>query len=141
MDYTSCTNCGKEFDPAMMAAFQKYEFISCSSTHIMGKRYWEEVINGKKRRKTMKKVKYNETSIDQLPNDKPVLYRIETETGNLNYTGVAKRGRVRDRIKEHLGEIPGANVNIEQFSSINDARNKEKNVIKRNQPKYNEQDK
>jgi hypothetical protein len=90
---------------------------------------------------TRKKVKYNKTSIDQLPNDKPVLYRIETETGNLNYTGIAERGRVRDRIKEHLGEIPGANVNIEQFSSINDARNKEKNVIKRNQPKYNEQDK
>lgn len=89
----------------------------------------------------MKKVKYNETSIDQLPNDKPVLYRIETETGNLNYTGIAKRGRVRDRIKEHLGKIPGANVNIEQFSSINDARNKEKNVIKRNQPKYNGQTK
>ncbi len=84
-----------------------------------------------------KKVSYNKTSIDQLPNDNPVLYRIETEAGNLNYAGVAKRGRVRERIKEHLGEIPGASVNIEQFSSINDARNKEKNVIKRNQPKYN----
>lgn len=88
-----------------------------------------------------KKVKYNKTSIDQLPNDKPVLYRIETETGNLNYTGVAKRGRVRDRIKEHLGEIPGANVNIEQFSSIKDAQVKETRVIKKNQPKYNEQGK
>ena len=54
-----------------------------------------------------KKVKYNKTSIDQLSNDKPVLYRIETETGNLNYTGVAKRGRVRDHIKEHLGKLAG----------------------------------
>jgi len=88
-----------------------------------------------------KKAKYNKTSIEQLSNDKPVLYRIETEGGSLNYAGVAKRYRVRDRIKEHLGEIPGATVNIEQFGTINDARSKEKNVIKRNQPKYNKEDK
>ena len=87
-----------------------------------------------------RKTKFNKTAIDKLPNDKPVLYRIETDSGNLNYAGIAKRGRVRDRIKEHLDEIPGANVTIEQFSSIDDARSKEKNVIKRNKPKYNKQD-
>ena len=48
----------------MMAAFQKYEFISCSSTHIMGKRYWEEVINGKKRRNSL---------ADKMPNSVKVL--------------------------------------------------------------------
>jgi len=88
-----------------------------------------------------KKVKYNPTSIDELPNDKPVLYRIKTAGGSHNYAGVAKRGRVRERIKEHLEEIPGATVNIEQFGSISDARKKEQNVIKRNQPKYNKEDK
>ena len=88
-----------------------------------------------------KKAKYNKTEIEQLPNDKPVLYRIETENGNLNYAGIAKKGRVQERIKEHLGEIPGASVSIEQFSSIDDARQKEKNVINRNKPKYNVQDK
>ena len=31
-----------------------------------------------------KKVKYNKTEIEQLPNDKPVLYKIETEGGNPN---------------------------------------------------------
>lgn len=86
-----------------------------------------------------KKTTYSKTAIQKLPNDKPVLYRIETEGGKLNYAGVAKRGRVRDRISEHLGEIPGATVKIEQFSSIEDARVKEVRVIKRNQPKYNEQ--
>ena len=85
-----------------------------------------------------RKVKYNKDGINQLPNDKPVLYRIETESGTLNYAGIAKRGRVRERIEEHLGEIPGARVRIEQFSSIQDARKKETNVIKRNAPKYNE---
>lgn len=85
-----------------------------------------------------KKVKYNKDGIKKLPNDKPVLYRIETESGILNYAGVAKRGRVQERIEEHLGEIPGAKVRIEQFSRIQDAREKETKVIKRNNPKYNE---
>lgn len=55
--------------------------------------------------------------------------------------GVAKRGRVIDRIKEHLGEIPGATVSIEQFGNISDARNKEANVIKINKLKYNKKGK
>lgn len=85
----------------------------------------------------VKKAKYNKTSIDSLPNDKSVLYKIKTESGSLNYTGIAKRGRVTDRIKEHIGEIPGVTVSIEQFSSIADARARETNVIKRSKPKYN----
>ncbi len=88
-----------------------------------------------------KKVDFNESGIQDLPDDKPVFYRIETVKGNLNYAGIAKRGRVQERIKEHLGEIPGATVRIEQFSSINDARKKEANVIKRSNPKYNKQGK
>ncbi len=39
-----------------------------------------------------KKVKYNKQGIAQLPNDKPVLYRIETESGNMNYIGIAQKG-------------------------------------------------
>jgi len=88
-----------------------------------------------------KKVKYNKQGIGQLPNDKPALYRIETESRGLNYAGVAKRGRVQERISEHLSKIPGATVRIEQFSSISDAEKKESNVIKRNKPKYNKQEK
>ena len=88
-----------------------------------------------------RKSKFNNSEIEKLPNDKPILYRIQTESGNDNYVGIAQRGRAQDRLKEHLGNIPGANVVVEQFSNINDAREKEKNVIKRNQPKYNDQDK
>ena len=88
-----------------------------------------------------KKVDYNKTGIADLPNDKPVVYRIETEGGSPNYVGVAKRGRVQDRISEHLEVIPGATVTIEQFSSVADARYKEARVIKRNQPKYNDEGK
>ena len=88
-----------------------------------------------------KKVNFTKVGIENLPNDKPVLYRIETKGGKLNYAGVAKRGRVQERLGEHLGEIPGARVKIEQFSSINDAKAKEARVIKRNQPKYNDRGK
>jgi len=86
-----------------------------------------------------KKVKFNKEGISLLPNNKPVLYRIETGQGSLNYAGIAQRGRVQDRLSEHLGEIPGGTVRIEQFGSINEARKKEANVIKRSKPKYNEQ--
>jgi len=88
-----------------------------------------------------RKTKYNKSGIKNLPNDKPVLYRIETKSGKLNYVGVAQRGRVQDRLSEHLGEIPGATVKIEQFDSIKNAIEKEARLIKRNQPKYNEQGK
>ena len=88
-----------------------------------------------------KTVKYDEQGIDQLPNDKPVVYRITTESGKMNYVGVAQKGRVRERISEHLGQIPGAKVQIEQFSSISDAQKKEVNVIRRTQAKYNKQGK
>lgn len=88
-----------------------------------------------------KKVNYNKSGIAQLPDDKPVLYRIRTKNGKDNYVGIAKKSRVRERIAEHLEDIPGAQVIIEQFSSIDDARSKEGNVIKRGQPKYNKKGK
>ena len=63
-----------------------------------------------------KKVSFNKQGIQKLPDDKPVLYRIETAGGKNNYTGVAKRGRVQERLVEHLpggkDPIPGARYNI-----------------------------
>ena len=88
-----------------------------------------------------KSAKYNKSSIGKLANDKPVTYKIQTPGGKANYIGTAMKGRVQERIAEHLGEIPGAKVQIQQHSSIADARKSEANMIKRNQPKYNEQGK
>ena len=88
-----------------------------------------------------KKVKFNKSGIDKLPIDKPVLYQIETKAGTLNYAGIAQRGQAQERISDHLGELPGATVKIEQFGSIDDARKKEALVIKKHQPKYNKQGK
>ncbi len=46
---------------------------------------------------------------------KSVLYRIETENGTRNYVGVVQRGRMRERVKEHLGSILGTTVRIEKL--------------------------
>ncbi len=86
-----------------------------------------------------RKSAYNKTGIENLPDDKPVVYKIETESGKPNYIGVAQRGRVQERLQEHLGEIPGAQVTVQQFDSIAKARETEKRAIKRSKPKYNKQ--
>ena len=45
-----------------------------------------------------KTVAFHESGIGKLPDDKPVVYRILTDGGRNNYTGVAKRGRVQERL-------------------------------------------
>ncbi|MDH4203698.1 MAG: hypothetical protein OEV87_12520 [Phycisphaerae bacterium] len=82
---------------------------------------------------TKRTVNNNKTSISKLPNDKPVVYKIKTDSGIVNYVGVAKRGRVQECLAEHLpggkDYVPGAKVQIEQVCSIADARKKERTVI------------
>lgn len=88
-----------------------------------------------------KTVNFNQSRIENLPNDKPVVYKILTDNSSNNYTGIAKKGRVQDRLKEHLPSgkdyIPGSKIQIEQMKSISDARKKESNIISRSKPKHN----
>ncbi len=92
-----------------------------------------------------KTVDFNKRGIEKLQNDKPVVYRILTSSGRNNYTGVAQRGRVQERLIEHLDEgkdkIPGAKVQIEQTGSIDEARAKEERIIARTEPLYNKKGK
>jgi len=90
-----------------------------------------------------KTVNFNQSGAAKLPKDKPVVYKVKTAGGKTNYVGIAKRGRAEARIQEHLaaGKIPGAKVQIEQVASIAEAVKKEKAIISRTQPKYNEQGK
>ena len=92
-----------------------------------------------------KTVPFNPKGIGKLPNDKPVVYKIETPSGKNNYTGTAQRGRVHERLEEHLPRakdpVPGSKVVIEQAKSIAEAREREQRIIRRSQPKYNEQGK
>lgn len=90
-------------------------------------------------------VKLTPENIANLPDDKPVVYKILTAGDRNNYTGIAKRGRVRERITEHLpGQqdyIPGAKVQIEQAGSIQEAREREGRIISRSKPRHNKQGK
>ena len=89
-----------------------------------------------------KTVSFNRSGIGKLPTDKPALYRIQTEGGKTNYAGVAKRGRVQERIAEHLAgakdPVPGAKVRIEQMRSIAEVKRTEARVITRSKAKYND---
>ena len=88
-----------------------------------------------------KTVDFNRSGVSQLPRDKPVVYKIKDDAGKTNYVGVAKRGRIQERIQEHLraGNIPGAKVQIEQKTSIQEARKIEARVIARTKPAHNKQ--
>ena len=92
-----------------------------------------------------KTVDFNKAGISKLPDEKPVVYRIQTDGGKTNYAGIAQRGRVQERIAEHLPKakdaVPGTKVQIEQMKSIDEARVKETRVISRSKPKYNDQGK
>ena len=92
-----------------------------------------------------KTVDFNKTGIGKLPNNKPVVYKILTESGGNNYTGIAQRGRVGERLEEHLvggkDYVPGSKVQIEQMTSIEEAREKESRIISKSDPKYNKQGK
>ncbi len=88
-----------------------------------------------------KSADFNKKGIDKLAKNKPVVYRIETAGGKPNYIGSAGRGNVQDRLGDHLGEIPGAKVRIQQFDSVQKAREAEARAIKRNQPPYNKRGK
>ena len=78
---------------------------------------------------------FDKNGIENLAKDKPVVYKIENKKGENIYTGVAKRGRVVERIKEHL---PGAkDAVIQQKSSIADAKKSEKRIIQKQKPLQN----
>ena len=90
-----------------------------------------------------KTVKFSKQGLSELPNNKPVVYKIQTEGGKTNYTGTAKRGRVQERLGEHLnaGRIPGAKVQVRQMRSVAEAQKTEARSIARTRPKYNERGK
>lgn len=90
--------------------------------------------------------KFNKTSIKNIPEDKPILYLFQNKPGDDLYLGVAKRGRVQERLEEHLDlkkdKIPGVSkVKFAQFPSIEKAKKAEKRLIKKLEPKFNEQNK
>ena len=78
--------------------------------------------------------------IGELAANMPVVYKILNEQDENIYTGSAKRGRVSERIAEHLpggpDSIPGGvKVKIEQKPTIAQAQESEARVIKQAKPR------
>jgi len=91
------------------------------------------------------KKKFNKTNIEKIPEDKPIIYKIKNLKGENIYTGIAGKSRIKDRLKEHLlgnkDVILGAkSFSIKQKTSIEDAKLEEKIIIKKENPKYNQQE-
>ncbi len=89
---------------------------------------------------------FNSDGIESLAKDKPVVYKIENNNGVNIYTGVAQRGRVEARLKEHLpgGKDAirgGAKVRILQKSTIAAALKAEARIIKQQKPAQNKKGK
>jgi len=88
------------------------------------------------------KKQFKKENLDSIPTYKPVLYEIHNSHGTNIYTGTAKRGRVKERLKEHLtqGSDPvkgGKLFRIKQMDSIKNAQKEEQRIIKREKPKFN----
>lgn len=88
------------------------------------------------------KKQFKKENLDSLPNNKPVVYEIHNSRGTNIYTGTAKRGRVKERLKEHFtqGSDPikeGKSFRIKQMESIKNAQKDEERIIKREKPRFN----
>ncbi len=90
--------------------------------------------------------KLNKGNTQNTPDDKPVVYKVLDKKGENIYTGVAKAGRVQERLKEHMrgrpDAIPGADsFSVKQKKSIGGAETEEKRIIQQEKPAQNEQNK
>ncbi len=100
----------------------------------------EKIMPGKK------SGKFTRDGIDKLAAGKPAVYEIRNKGGKNIYTGSAKKGRVRERLAEHLpgGKDPvrgGESVRLLQKSSIKEAQKTEARIIQREKPPQNKQGK
>ena len=85
-------------------------------------------------------------NIEKVQDNRPAVYKLLNQSGENIYTGVAKRGRVQERLGEHLpggsDPIPGArSFTIKPKPSIEAANAEEKRIIRQDQPNQNEQGK
>ena len=93
--------------------------------------------------KTQKFIKSN---IKKVPENKAIVYKIKDVRGKNLYTGIAGRGRGQDRLLEHKELkreiIPsGTRFQFTQAKNKDRAEQIEKQIIRKEQPKFNIKDK
>lgn len=87
---------------------------------------------------------FDKTNTQKVPTNQPIVYKLLNKEGTNIYTGEAKRGRGSERLRDHLpgGQdfIQGAaTFQVKQKPSTAEAEKEEKQIIKREKPKYNKQ--
>lgn len=90
--------------------------------------------------------KFIKANIEKLPENKAIVYKIKNSTAKNLYTGIAGRGRGQDRLLEHKElkreQIPGGTrFQFVQVKNKERAKQIEKQIVKKEQPKFNEQNK
>lgn len=90
--------------------------------------------------------KFTKTNIQKVPENKSVVYKIKNIRGDNLYTGIAGRGRAQNRLLEHKQLkreiIPGGTkFQFTQAKNKERAEQIEKQIIRKEQPKFNEQNK
>ncbi len=87
---------------------------------------------------------FNKTNIKKVPTGKPIVYKIKDSAAKNIYTGKAKRSESQERLADHLpggqDPIPGAvTFQVKQKQLVAQARKEEKEIIKKEKPRYNKQ--
>lgn len=96
---------------------------------------------------TKKTVPLTKTGVKKIPNTKAGVYDIKNKDGKSEYVGMAKAGRLQDRVQEHLPSSTkdpikaGRSVVIKQESSKAAALKTEMKMIKSKQPRQNKKGK
>jgi len=90
--------------------------------------------------------KFTKSNIERIPEDKAIVYKIKNSMGENLYTGIAGRGRGQDRLLEHKelrreAILGGTRFQIAQTKTKDRAEQIEKQIIKKEQPKFNIQKK
>lgn len=89
---------------------------------------------------------FTKTNIQNASDNKAVVYKIKNDAGKNLYTGIAGRGRVQERLLEHKelkreSIAGGTKFQIAQVENKDRARKIEAQIIKKEQPKFNEHNK
>jgi len=78
------------------------------------------------------------TNLGKVPRDKPGVYRIKDAKGKTIYIGMAKGGRLDDRIGEHKGEfVGGTRFQYRTTANKNEAERLERKEIRGYKPPKN----
>jgi len=96
---------------------------------------------------TKKTIPLTKTGVKKIPNNKAGVYDIKNKDGKSEYVGMAKAGRLQDRVKEHLPSSSkdpikaGKSVAIKQEPNKAAALKTETKMIKSKQPPQNKKGK